>query len=132
MITVFTDGAYSPKQKQGGWSYIIINNNHITINFQGDNSFNVTNNRMEIEAVLRALEALKNFNEEIIIYTDSMYVVGSLTLNWARNKNLDLWDKFQQYDLSRITFKHIKGHANNLYNNLCDMLAVFCTKTLIL
>ena len=83
-----------------------------------------TNNRMEILAVLNAVELFKNTTQSVNIYTDSMYVVGSLTLNWKRNANLDLWEKFNSYDLSKFNFLHVKGHNDNKYNEMCDDLAV--------
>lgn len=123
MIHVYTDGAYSSSRDQGGWSYVVLYKNHlIKKEFGGVKA--TTNNRMEILAVLNAVELFKNTTQSINIYTDSMYVVGSLTLNWKRNANLDLWEKFNSYDLSKFNFLHVKGHNNNKYNEICDDLAV--------
>ena len=123
MIHVYTDGAYSSSRDQGGWSYVVLYKNHlIKKEFGGVKS--TTNNRMEILAVLNAVELFKNTTHSVNIYTDSMYVVGSLTLNWKRNANLDLWEKFNSYDLSKFNFLHVKGHNDNKYNEMCDDLAV--------
>ena len=123
MIHVYTDGAYSSSRDQGGWSYVVLYKNHlIKKEFGGVKS--TTNNRMEILAVLNAVELFKNTTQSVNIYTDSMYVVGSLTLNWKRNANLDLWEKFNSYDLSKFNFLHVKGHNDNKYNEMCDDLAV--------
>lgn len=123
MIHVYTDGAYSSSRDQGGWSYVVLYKNHlIKKEFGGVKA--TTNNRMEILAVLNAVELFKNTTQSINIYTDSMYVVGSLTLNWKRNANLDLWEKFNSYDLSKFNFLHVKGHNDNKYNEMCDDLAV--------
>lgn len=123
MIHVYTDGAYSSSRDQGGWSYVVLYKNHlIKKEFGGVKA--TTNNRMEILAVLNAVELFKNTTHSVNIYTDSMYVVGSLTLNWKRNANLDLWEKFNSYDLSKFNFLHVKGHNNNKYNEICDDLAV--------
>ena len=123
MIHVYTDGAYSSSRDQGGWSYVVLYKNHlIKKEFGGVKA--TTNNRMEILAVLNAVELFKNTTQSVNIYTDSMYVVGSLTLNWKRNANLDLWEKFNSYDLSRFNFLHVKGHNDNTYNEMCDDLAV--------
>lgn len=123
MIHVYTDGAYSSSRDQGGWSYVVLYKNHlIKKEFGGVKA--TTNNRMEILAVLNAVELFKNTTQSINIYTDSMYVVGSLTLNWKRNANLDLWEKFNSYDLSKFNFLHVKGHNDNKYNEICDDLAV--------
>ena len=123
MIHIYTDGAYSSSRDQGGWSYVVLYKNHlIKKEFGGVKS--TTNNRMEILAVLNAVELFKNTTQSVNIYTDSMYVVGSLTLNWKRNANLDLWEKFNSYDLSKFNFLHVKGHNDNKYNEMCDDLAV--------
>ena len=123
MINVYTDGAYSSSRDQGGWSYVVLYKNHlIKKEFGGVKA--TTNNRMEILAVLNAVELFKNTTQLVNIYTDSMYVVGSLTLNWKRNANLDLWEKFNSYDLSKFNFLHVKGHNDNKYNEMCDDLAV--------
>ena len=124
MIHVYTDGAYSSSRDQGGWSYVVLYKNQlIKKEFGGVKA--TTNNRMEILAVLNAVELFKNTTQSVNIYTDSMYVVGSLTLNWKRNANLDLWEKFNSYDLSKFNFLHVKGHNDNKYNEMCDDLAVF-------
>lgn len=123
MIHVYTDGAYSSSRNQGGWSYVVLYKNQlIKKEFGGVKA--TTNNRMEILAVLNAVELFKNTTHSVNIYTDSMYVVGSLTLNWKRNANLDLWEKFNSYDLSKFNFLHVKGHNDNTYNEMCDDLAV--------
>ena len=123
MIHVYTDGAYSSSRDQGGWSYVVLYKNQlIKKEFGGVKA--TTNNRMEILAVLNAVELFKNTTQLVNIYTDSMYVVGSLTLNWKRNANLDLWEKFNSYDLSKFNFLHVKGHNDNKYNEMCDDLAV--------
>ena len=123
MIHVYTDGAYSSSRDQGGWSYVVLYKNHlIKKEFGGIKA--TTNNRMEILAVLNAVELFKNTTHSVNIYTDTMYVVGSLTLNWKRNANLDLWEKFNSYDLSKFNFLHVKGHNDNKYNEMCDDLAV--------
>ena len=123
MIHVYTDGAYSSSRNQGGWSYVVLYKNQlIKKEFGGVKA--TTNNRMEILAVLNAVELFKNTTHSVNIYTDSMYVVGSLTLNWKRNANLDLWEKFNSYDLSKFNFLHVKGHNDNKYNEMCDDLAV--------
>ena len=93
-----------------------------------------TNNRMELMAVIRALEALKKEALHITIYSDSQYVVKAVTEGWLRKwiatgfkggkKNRDLW--MQYYNLAMkhtIRFVWVKGHADNPYNNRCDELA---------
>jgi ribonuclease HI len=89
---------------------------------------------MELMAVIAALEALKKNGLEVIIYSDSSYVVKAVEEGWLKNwiktnfkggkKNKDLWLRY--YELSqnhRIKFKWVRGHAANAYNNRCDLLA---------
>ncbi len=93
-----------------------------------------TNNRMELMAVIAALEALKKPNLKVTVYSDSNYVVKAIMEGWLAKwiktnfkgniKNRDLWERY--YELSKshqIHFKWVKGHAENLYNNRCDVLA---------
>jgi len=93
-----------------------------------------TNNRMELMAVIAALEALKKQNLKITIYTDSQYIVKALNEGWLNKwlatnfekgkKNKDLWVRFYNlYKGHQIKFVWVKGHAENKYNNRCDELA---------
>ncbi len=92
-----------------------------------------TNNRMELMAVIRALETLK-FPCEVTLYSDSTYVVHAVEKGWLmqwertrfRNKkNVDLWMRFLKlYRRHRVSFVWVKGHANNPENERCDQLAV--------
>lgn len=130
MIEIYTDGAYSPLRNQGGWAFIVLKEG--TKVSQGyDCVKNTTNNRMEVQSVI---EAIKHMNDqhikEFTIYTDSMYVIGTMTKNWQKKKNVDLWielDNIIQKD-SCIEWKHIKGHSGNNWNNQCDMLAVHASQ----
>jgi ribonuclease HI len=93
-----------------------------------------TNNRMELMAVIAALQALTKKNISLTIYTDSQYVLNSVQKKWLDNwvrtdfrggkKNKDLW--MQYYHLAKdytINFVWVKGHAENIFNNRCDELA---------
>jgi ribonuclease HI len=91
-----------------------------------------TNNRMELIAVIEALSYLSSTNErdynnrEVEIITDSQYVVKSMTENWRKLKNTDLWaDLAGECSFGwQITWTWVKGHASNPYNTRCDELAV--------
>jgi len=123
MYKIYTDGAYSNKRNQGGCAFVILKDDKIIAQFSKAYK-NTTNNRMEMLAVILALESIKK-SDKIIIYSDSMYVIGTATLNWQRRKNLDLWNRFDKIvGKYSIDWQHVKGHANNEYNNLCDRLAV--------
>jgi ribonuclease HI len=92
-----------------------------------------TNNRMELMAVIAALQLLKRDGLDITIYTDSAYIVNSVEKKWlfgwvkknfAGKKNADLWKAFlEHYKKNNIKFVWVKGHADNKWNNRCDVLA---------
>ena len=93
-----------------------------------------TNNRMELLAVIKGLEAIKWQNAEVHVFSDSSYVVNAINKGWlegwqrkgfAKVKNPDLWIRFLNvYKLHRVAFHWIKGHAGHPENERCDALAV--------
>ncbi len=131
-LIIYTDGAARGNPGRGGYGVILMYGNKLKELSAGYRL--TTNNRMELLAVITALEALKQKHIPITIYTDSQYVVNSIEKKWLDNwirtnfsggkKNKDLWMRF--YQLSKeleITVKWVKGHASNPYNNRCDILA---------
>lgn len=128
MIEIYADGAYSPTRNMGGWAFVVLlDGKKIKSDF-----FPVpdtTNNRMEIQAAIQAcLWAMETGVTEFTLYTDSMYVIGTMTKSWKRNKNHDLWEILDDLvDNLTITWTHVKGHSGNRYNELCDALAVQAT-----
>jgi ribonuclease HI len=131
-LIIYTDGSSRGNPGRGGYGAILM---------WGDKAKELsggyrltTNNRMELLAVIKALEALTKKHIPLTIYTDSQYIVNTVEKGWLKNwiatgfkggkKNKDLWLQF--HDLSknfRIQFKWVKGHADNPYNNRCDELA---------
>lgn len=93
-----------------------------------------TNNRMELMAVCVGLEALKFEGSDVVIYSDSKYVVDAVEKRWLfgwekkgykDKKNPDLWQRFLRiYRKHNVKFIWVKGHADNVENNRCDTLAV--------
>ncbi len=93
-----------------------------------------TNNRMELLAIIVALESLKVSDRDVLIYSDSKYVIDSVTKGWVfgwvkkgfkGKKNADLWRRFLQiYPKNKVKFEWVKGHANNPGNERVDKLAV--------
>ena len=93
-----------------------------------------TNNRMELLAVIIALEALKIPNSNVTVYSDSKYVVDAVEKGWVFNwqkknfkdkKNPDLWKRFLKiYPKHQVRFQWVKGHNNHPQNERCDRLAV--------
>jgi ribonuclease HI len=129
-IIIYSDGSSRGNPGRGGFGAILISGNHRK---EISGGFHLTtNNRMELLAVVAALECLKTHSNDITIYSDSQYVVNSIEkgwlFKWVKNKkeftNSDLWFRLLNiYHLNKIKFKWIKGHADNLENNRCDFLA---------
>lgn len=132
----YSDGAYSSARDQGGVGIVLIRNGKKVFEFA--KSFKkTTNNKMEIVAALMVLKCFKQPVDSITIYTDSMYVIGCATLGWQRKKNQLLWKLFDEEFkrvsalCPRIEFKHVKGHADDKWNNYVDKLAVEASKELL-
>jgi ribonuclease HI len=132
MLKIHTDGACATSRKQGGWAFVIVNDNQ-KIFSDFNTELNTTNNRMEIQSVIEALTYCRNSNIlELELYSDSMYVIGTMSRNWKRNKNTDLWEKLDELakNLS-IHWIHEDGHSGNKWNDYCDMLAVTASNAMI-
>lgn len=132
----YTDGAYSSVRDQGGIGVVFIRNGKNVFEYSRGYK-HTTNNRMEIAAALLVLKCFKKPVDSITIYTDSMYVIGCATLSWKRNKNKLLWSMFDK-ELKRVSqlcsnieFQHVKGHAENQWNNYVDKLAVAASQELL-
>lgn len=97
-----------------------------------------TNNRMELLAVIIALESIKGSGHEVTLYSDSKYVIDAITKNWVfgwykkgfkGKKNADLWRRYLQvHSKNPVRFQWVKGHANIPENERCDFLAVQAAK----
>ncbi len=131
-IIIYTDGAARGNPGQGGYGVVMMYGSHAKEFFAAYR--NTTNNRMELLAVITALEAVKRTDIPIEIYTDSKYVVDSISKGWLKNwiktdfkggkKNKDLWIRYFKISKElKITLHWVKGHAENIHNNRCDELA---------
>lgn len=123
-LTIYTDGSClsnGSDNAPGGWGAILIyKNNKKTISGGIENT---TSNRAELVATIEALSIVKE-PCQIDLYTDSSYIVNTMTKNWKRNANTDLWDKLE--DLTKnhdIDWIWVKGHNNDKYNELVNSLA---------
>ena len=137
---IYTDGSCSGNAGPGGGGAVIFDNDNNQTNISGKEK-NTTNNRMEILAAIMALKKIKS-NSQITIYTDSTYVKNGITewmFNWKKNdwktaskkpvKNKDLWIKLDKLcEKNKVSWKWVKGHATNKYNNLADQLATSAIK----
>jgi ribonuclease HI len=134
-VTAYTDGACSHNPGPGGWAAVLIYKGREKA-FSGFEP-ETTNNRMELTAVLEALRALKE-PCEVDIYTDSAYIHNAFEKGWIerwqRNgwktaakqlvENQDLWMGILEASaVHRVRYNKVKGHSDDKYNNMCDMLA---------
>lgn len=151
MIRIYTDGACSDNPGPGGWAAVFPLTTSIK-SIKG-NEKQTTNNRMELKAVVKAFEWIKNNHNKkaspikneikIELYSDSAYVINSITKNWLEVwktngwkttkgddvKNRDLWEKFYKVRKSlrkfgyTIEFIKVKGHSGNTFNEMVDEIA---------
>jgi ribonuclease HI len=132
MITIYTDGAAKGNPGPGGYGVVLKFQGHRKEISQGYKL--TTNNRMELLAVITGLEAIKKDGWDVLIYSDSKYVVDAVEKGWLwqwekkgfkNKKNIDLWKRFiPLYKKHNVKFKWLKGHAGNPENERCDHLAV--------
>ena len=131
MIKIFTDGSSRGNPGPGGYGVVMLYKGNRKELSQGYRI--TTNNRMELTAVIKALEAIKKNSIKVTIYSDSKYVVESVEKGWVWNwgrkkfkkkKNIDLWKQFiPLYKKFNIKFVWVKGHAGIKENERCDELA---------
>ncbi len=121
MIEIYTDGACKGNPGKGAWAAIIIKETQKT-QLSGSCQ-HTTNNQMELTAVIRALATLTP-GQLATVYSDSKYVINSITQNWKRNANLQLWNELDSITKNlSITWKWVKGHSGNTFNEEADQLA---------
>ena len=131
-IEIYTDGAAKGNPGPGGYGVVLRSGKHEKELSNG--FFFTTNNRMELLAVIVALESLKRKRSQVSVYSDSKYVVDAINKKWVdkwkkrlwlKVKNIDLWKRLltilNEHD---VTFIWIKGHNNHPENERCDQLAV--------
>lgn len=131
-ISIYTDGAAKGNPGPGGYGIILSAGDKYKELSGGFRK--TTNNRMELLAVIIALEALKIPNSNVTVYSDSKYVVDAVEKGWVFNwqkknfkdkKNPDLWKRFLKiYPKHQVRFQWVKGHNNHPQNERCDRLAV--------
>lgn len=139
-ITIYTDGACSGNPGKGGWGALLMYGNTRKEISGYDPA--TTNNRMEMMAAIRALEALKE-PCRVELYSDSAYLVNAMNQGWLKRwlkngwktaskkpvENIDLWQEIVKLTtLHRVTFHKVKGHSDNPHNNRCDELARLAIK----
>ncbi len=144
-VTIYTDGACSGNPGNGGYGTILVHVDSLGQKHEKELSegfSNVTNNQMELMAVIVGLEALKK-ECDVVIYSDSKYVVDAFNSNWIDGwirkgwktankspvKNVELWQRLlKAKEKHNVEFIWVKGHAGHEYNERCDKLAVAASK----
>ncbi len=134
IVDIYTDGACKGNPGPGGWGAYLVSGQHEKEIYGGETQ--TTNNRMELQAVIEALQALKN-PSKVHLYIDSQYVKNGINLwisNWKKTgwmtsgkkpvKNVDLWKPLDELVANHeITWVWVKGHAGNAGNERADLLA---------
>ena len=132
MIKIYTDGSAKGNPGPGGYGVVMELGNkrkEISEGFR-----RTTNNRMELLAVIVGLEAIKKPGWEVLVTSDSKYVVNSVSKGWLASwvkknfkgkKNRDLWERYLLIaPKHHVKFNWVKGHAGHAQNERCDELAV--------
>lgn len=131
-LIIYTDGSSRGNPGPGGYGAILqygSSKKELSAGYR-----KTTNNRMELMAVIAALQVLKKEGLNIVIFSDSQYVVKAVQEGWLKNwlktdfkggkKNKDLWKLYAELaSAHNVVFKWVKGHADNVFNNRCDELA---------
>ncbi len=130
-VQIYTDGAARGNPGPGGYGVVLLSGPHRKELSEGYRL--TTNNRMELLAVIKGLEALKTEGCNVTIYSDSEYVINAVAKGWVfgweqkrfkSKKNPDLWIRFLKvYRKHDVSFVWVKGHAGNPLNERCDQLA---------
>lgn len=145
VLEYYTDGAFSSKSEMGGWGVVCVENDDVIGKWSGLEPYS-TNNRMELKAVLTALESassIQTTNTEVVIYSDSAYIVNCFEQGWYRNwisnnwktkdrrdvKNQDLWCPIialyiRLHQKLNLQILKVEGHSGNKYNDMVDKMAV--------
>ena len=136
LIEIYTDGSSRGNPGPGGYGIVLSYNGNEKEISEGFRK--TTNNRMELLAVIVALESLKTTKIPVKIYSDSKYVIDAITKGWLKTwiqknfkgkKNKDLWLRYDKISMKyQVTFEWVKGHAGNIKNERCDVLAVEASK----
>ncbi len=133
-VNIYTDGSSIGNPGPGGYGIIMewVGKNLIKEFSKGFTE--TTNNRMELLAVIKGLELLKKDGFDVVVFSDSKYVIDAVKKKWLfewkknnfkKKKNIDLWKRFLiVYKKHNVNFEWIKGHNNHPQNERCDYLAV--------
>lgn len=120
-ISVFTDGACDTRSRRGGWAAVVVDGT--AKRAMSGHEDDTTNNRMEILAAIKGLEAVP-LGARVTVYSDSQYLVNTMTRGWRRQANLDLWARLDQEVARRqVSWEWVRGHAGHPGNEEANVLA---------
>lgn len=134
-VKIYTDGSCLSNPGPGGWAAILTYGDVEKVISGGEE--HTTNNRMELLAVINALEALKR-SCIVTVISDSQYVMNGMSKGWAKGwlarggkksdgkpaLNMELWERLiEAAECHEITYEWIRGHAGHPYNERCDLIA---------
>ncbi|MBI4338623.1 MAG: cyclic pyranopterin monophosphate synthase MoaC [Chloroflexi bacterium] len=123
MITIHTDGSCLGNPGPGGWAAIIIDETGGKRSLGGHQD-STTNNRMEILAAVQGLQALPE-QATVAVYSDSQYLVNTMTKGWKRTANLDLWSQLDDEARKRkVSWNWVRGHNGDGGNEEANTLAL--------
>lgn len=121
-IALYTDGACHPNPEgRGGWAAILLQDSQVrALHGSVDRT---TNNRMELLAAIKGLEATPP-GSEVVVFSDSQYLIKTMTKGWRRRANLDLWQRLDELVAERtVHWEWVRGHAGHPWNEEADRLA---------
>jgi ribonuclease HI len=120
---VYADGSCLGNPGPGGWGVVVRDPNGNVTELNGHDD-STTNNRMELMGAIEGLRATEP-GADVVLRSDSQYVVNTMTLRWKRNKNQDLWGLLDAETAARrVRFEWVRGHATDPINNRADELAL--------
>ena len=120
-FVIHTDGACKGNPGQGVWGAVIEQDGNQTIISGGEP--HTTNNRMEMTAVIKGLEAIDP-HAPVLISSDSTYVINTMTKGWKRKANHDLWEQLDRLVKGRdVSWRWVRGHSGERGNELADSAA---------
>ena len=121
MIDIYTDGSCIVNPGPGGWAAIVFDGESKRVLSGGDQK--TTNNRMEILAVVKGLQTVPEASE-VTVYSDSQYVINTMTRSWKRNANQDLWEQLDaEVNKRAVKWQWVRGHSGHPLNEEVDKLA---------
>jgi cyclic pyranopterin phosphate synthase len=127
MIHIYTDGACQGNPGPGGWGAIVQRNGEET-ELAGHED-GTTNNRMEVTAAIKGLETTPE-GSSVTLYSDSQYLVNTMTKGWKRRANVDLWTRLDALVARRnVAWEWVRGHAGHPENERADKLATGMVET---